>query len=103
MAVSGLSAPALLLVAMGPEDGGVVPQSGEEGHVSADLEQLMRDASALAGQLQHKRLSHPNERPSEPELRNLELRLQQTWTAIRQARLTPGPDPTVLQRHPKWG
>lgn len=77
------------------------------------LEQLMSDANALAGQIQGDRLRHAyqaqsrtdldnleSRRLSKAERQNLEVRLAQTWTAIRLARLAPVVAPMDLGHRP---
>ena len=67
------------------------------------LDQLLRDASVLAEQVQQERLRSGRGSEAGQELRLLEDRLARTWTAIRLARSPGGVVSDDQRRRPKWG
>lgn len=70
--------------------------------MASDLQQLMRDANALAEQLRRIRLTCATEREPVAGLKVLEQELARTWTAIRLARLPETEVVLASQRHSKW-
>lgn len=67
------------------------------------LDQLLRDASVLAEEVQRERQKSGRAAETGHELRALEDRLARTWTAIRLARSPGGVASDDQRRRPKWG
>jgi hypothetical protein len=72
--------------------------------VPTNLEQLMRDASALGERLRRERLVCDKQPKADGAIKLLEQQLSQTWTAIRLAR-RPHPEvalPLTGGERSKW-
>lgn len=66
------------------------------------LEQLMREATAVADAVRQQRLRQGMEPQAGRELRTLEEQLARTWSAIREARSEHGIGAHERQTRPKW-